>query len=132
MRKPIVGVFDQVGLKPTCSATETSYKRAISDIEARRIILSRQRITKTLIRLRRCAGLSASLLFAYNINRFSHDVAHFLDKAIFNNDFAIKRFPCISDAFILCRYQHVSITKQKYQKQKYVLFFRSNIYSKHT
>ena len=29
-----------------------------------------------LIRLRGCAGWSAPLLFAYGINRFSHDVAH--------------------------------------------------------
>ena len=39
------------------------------------IILSRQRTTKALIRLRGCAGWSAPLLFAYGINRFSHDVA---------------------------------------------------------
>ena len=37
-----------------------------------------QRTTKTLIRLCRCAGWSASLLFAYGINRFSHDGAHFI------------------------------------------------------
>ena len=33
------------------------------------IILSRQRTTKTLIRLRECAGWSAAFLFAYGINR---------------------------------------------------------------
>ena len=44
----------------------------------RDIILSRQRTTKALIRLRGCAGWSAPLLFAYGINRFSHDVAHFI------------------------------------------------------
>ena len=32
--------------------------------------------TKVLIRLRRCAGWSALLLFTYGINRFSHDVTH--------------------------------------------------------
>ena len=32
-----------------------------------------------LIRLRGCAGLSAPLLFAYGINRFSHDVAQSLN-----------------------------------------------------
>ena len=42
----------------------------------RGIILSRQRTTKALIRLRRCAGWPASLLFAYAINRFSYDVPH--------------------------------------------------------
>ena len=40
------------------------------------IILSRQWTTKALIRLRGCAGWSAPLLFAYCINRFSHDIAH--------------------------------------------------------
>ena len=39
------------------------------------IILPRQRTTKTLIKLHRCAGWSAPLLFAYGINRFSHDEA---------------------------------------------------------
>ena len=39
-------------------------------------ILSRQRTTKVLIRLRGCAGWSAPLLFADGINRFSHDVIH--------------------------------------------------------
>ena len=34
-----------------------------------------QRITKTLIRLRGCAGSFASLLCAYGTNRFSHDEA---------------------------------------------------------
>ena len=41
------------------------------------IILSKQRTTKVLIRLRRCAGWSAPLLFTYGMNRFSHDVACF-------------------------------------------------------
>ena len=39
-------------------------------------VLSRQRITKALIRLRECAGWPVPLLFAYGKNRFSHDVAH--------------------------------------------------------
>ena len=41
------------------------------------IILSRQRTTKVLIRLRRCADWSAPLLFSYGISRFSHDRAHY-------------------------------------------------------
>ena len=48
-----------------------------SDKETRGIMLSRQRTTKVLIRLRGCAGWSAPLLFEFGINRFSHDVAHF-------------------------------------------------------
>ena len=45
---------------------------------SRGIILSRQQTAKVLIRLRRSAGWSAPLLFAYGINRFSHDMAHIL------------------------------------------------------
>ena len=41
------------------------------------MVLSKWQITKTLIRLHVHAGWSASLSFAYGINRFSHDAAHF-------------------------------------------------------
>ena len=49
------------------------------DIETRSIILSRQRTTKALVRLRGGAGWSAPLLFAYG-ERFSHDVAQIYTK----------------------------------------------------
>ena len=75
-RKPNFGVSEQMRLKLTCSATETSYRLVILDTETRGIILSRKRTTKALIRLHGCAGRSALLLFTYGINRFSHDVAH--------------------------------------------------------
>ena len=42
------------------------------------IILSKQRKTKALIRLRGCAGWSALLLFAYDIDTFSHGLAHII------------------------------------------------------
>ena len=42
--------------KPACAATESSKRLAISDIETRGILLSGQRKTKALIRLRGCAG----------------------------------------------------------------------------
>ena len=71
----VFGVFDQVRLKPVCAATETSYGLETSAIASSGIILSRQRTTKALIRLRGCAGWTAPLLFAYGINRFSRDVA---------------------------------------------------------
>ena len=48
--KPVVGVSDKVRLKPVSSATETLDRKL--------------QITKALIRLRRCAGWSAPLLFA--------------------------------------------------------------------
>ena len=76
-RKPVFGVCDQVRLvKPACSAVEASYSHAIANVETRDIILPRQRKTKALIKLRRCEASSAPLLFAYGINRFSHDVTH--------------------------------------------------------
>ena len=75
-RKPVFGVFDQGRLKPVCSATEVRWRFEISDIETRGIILSRKQTPKALIRLRRCAGRSAPLMFAYGINRFSDDLAH--------------------------------------------------------
>ena len=47
--KTVFGVFDQVRLKPACSAKETS--REIVSIETRDIILSQQRTKKVLIKL---------------------------------------------------------------------------------
>ena len=76
MRKPVFGVCDQARHKLACSATDTSKRLEILDIETTDIILSKQRITKALIRLRGCAGWSAPLLFAHGINRFSQDMAH--------------------------------------------------------
>ena len=70
-RKPVFGVFDQVRLKPACSATETSYRLDISDLETRGIILPRQRTTKALI----CKLI-------YGINRFSHDMAQVVDQGL--------------------------------------------------
>ena len=66
---------DQGRLKQACAAREARQRLEISDIETKDIVLSRQRTTKVLIRLRGCAGWSAPLLFAYGI-WFSHDVAH--------------------------------------------------------
>ena len=81
-RKPVFGVCDQVRLKPACSATEASWSLEILAIASRGIILSRQPTTKVLIRLRQCSDWSALLLFAYGINWFSHDVAHFVGLVI--------------------------------------------------
>ena len=60
-------VCDRVIFKPACSATETSKNLEVSDLETRDIILSTERTTKVLTRLRGCAGWSAPLLFAYGI-----------------------------------------------------------------
>ena len=53
---------DKAGLKPVSSATETSCNIEISLEASLYMILSNQRITKALIRLRECAGWSAPLL----------------------------------------------------------------------
>ena len=73
-RKPVFEVFDQIRLKLACSATETSKSLEILYLVSIEIILSRQQTIKALIRLHGCGGWSAPLLFAYGINRFSHDV----------------------------------------------------------
>ena len=77
-RKPVFLVFDQVRLKPACATTEASWSLESLVLASIFIILSRQRKTKALIRLRGCAGWSAPLLFAYDINTFSHEFAHIL------------------------------------------------------
>ena len=60
----LFGASDQVTQKPARLSLE------ISDLDSIAIILSRQRrTTKALIRLRGCAGWSASLLFAYGIKQ---------------------------------------------------------------
>ena len=53
MRKPVFGMCAQVRHKLACAAIEARWRLEISDIEKGGIILSRQRITKMLIRLRR-------------------------------------------------------------------------------
>ena len=66
------------------------------DIETRGIIhvLSKQRTTNMLIRLRRCRGCSAHL-FAYGKNRFSHDLAHIQQN---KNDFLLDKLEFVLDA----------------------------------
>ena len=51
-RKPVFGVFDQVMLKPSLSATETNYKIENLHVASLDMILSNKQITKALIRLR--------------------------------------------------------------------------------
>ena len=55
-RKSVFGISEKVRFKPACSATESSYKYEISLVASLDMILSNKRITKALIRLRRCAG----------------------------------------------------------------------------
>ena len=90
--KTCLQVSDQVRLKPTCSGTEASESHEIAKLETRYIILYRQRTIKALIRLRRCLGWSALLLFACGINRFFHDVAQ-MQEFLFN----ILKWKCMYD-----------------------------------
>ena len=55
-RKPVFRVSDKARLKPDSSAKETSYKIEILPMANLDMKLSKKRITKALIRLRRCAG----------------------------------------------------------------------------
>ena len=57
-------VSDKMRFKPASSATENSQKIDIALEASLDMIVFNTRITNTLIRLRRCAGWSASLLFA--------------------------------------------------------------------
>ena len=75
-RKSVFWVCDQVRHKPACAATEARQRLEISDIETTCIILSRQRTTTALIRLRGCAGWSAPFYVRIWHKQFSHDVAH--------------------------------------------------------
>ena len=69
-RKSVFGVCDQVRLKPAYSATGTSQSLEILALASIGIILSRQRTTKVLIRLRGCASGPAPLLSAYGKTGF--------------------------------------------------------------
>ena len=69
-RKPVFGVSAKVRFKPVSRATETSSKIEISLVTSLYMILSNQRITKALIRLReraesqpRNAELKAGILY---------------------------------------------------------------------
>ena len=74
-----LGLCDQLRLRP---AAKLSKSFGISVLATIGIILSRQQIAKTLVRLCRCAGWSASLLFAYVKNRVCHNTATHYRKAI--------------------------------------------------
>ena len=62
--KPVFRVSGKTSFKPVSSATETSQKSEISYVGSLHTVLSKKQTTKALIRLRGCAGWSASVLFA--------------------------------------------------------------------
>ena len=66
-RNPVFGISEQMRFKPACAATE-SWNFGCSKYMYYSILF-RERKTKTLIRLRECAGWSASSLFAHGIKQ---------------------------------------------------------------
>ena len=88
------GDSDKVSFKPVSSATETSLKLEISLAESVDMVLCNKRITMALIRLRRCAGWSAPLLFATPPpeDRFSRDEAQLF----------FRRYPAIGKIRHVC------------------------------
>ena len=77
-RKSVFWMSDKVRFKPVSSATETGQKNEISFVASLDMVIFKTRITKTLIRLRGCAGWSASLLFEKPEDRFSRVKAHLI------------------------------------------------------
>ena len=73
--EPAFELYEQVRLKLACSATEASRSLGISDTAFAVIILSRERTTKVLIRLRGCIGLSVTCC-SHDLNTISYEVAH--------------------------------------------------------
>ena len=78
-RENLSSGFRQSILKLVSLATETSKKKEIALVASVDMVISKKRITKALIRLRKCAGLSAPLLFR-DLRRqvFSRVEAHML------------------------------------------------------
>ena len=64
------------GSKKAYSSSEMSWNLEISPVASLAIIISSERITKVLIRLRGCAGWSVPSLFATQEDRVSHVEAH--------------------------------------------------------
>ena len=80
--KPVFRVSDRVRFKPVLSAEETSWEIEKWLVASLDMILSNKRITKMLIRLRKCAGWSATLLFTNTEDRFSRVEAHMIQDNI--------------------------------------------------
>ena len=98
----------------------------ISAKASRGIILSRWRTTKVLIRLCICTGWSAPLLFAYGINRFSHDVAHFIFWCSLECNFMVDDFRW-AEIKIYDVVFHVSFDRRIYIVRKSNLWIPANM-----
>ena len=83
IRKPVSGASNKARPIRVSLATETSYKIGISLVASLDMILSKERMTKVLISLCRCAGWSAPLLFANSEDRFSRVKAHIIGQLSF-------------------------------------------------
>ena len=69
-RKPLFGICDHEMIKPVCSAKETSSKIEILHEASLAMILSRQRMTQTLIRLRGCCSRAIKSGWLFNSQKF--------------------------------------------------------------
>ena len=92
--------FRQVRFKPASSATETSQKIEIALEASLGMIVLNTWITKALIRLGRCTGWSAPLLFANHKDRFSQVVAHFINRTLVLLRKTLHSEWCISDVIV--------------------------------
>ena len=74
MRKPILGVPEQVRHKPVCTTTEDGWRLEISDLGSGEMYYPVAK-TKALISCTVTAKLICVFLFAYAKSKFPHDVA---------------------------------------------------------
>ena len=81
--KPVFGVSDKVRFKPACSATGTSYKIESSFVASFDMVLSKQRITKTGLRL--CCSQTPE-------DRFSCVEAHIVSNILNKSENATPEF----------------------------------------
>ena len=103
-----------------------SYRSQRANIEIRDITLSRQRSKKALISLRGCAGWSAPLLFAYDTNRCSHDVAHMdTQKDCQESDFVLHKLFLIGRCgwnTIKCKAAFILLTSHSTRRSFYQIY----------
>ena len=100
-RKVVYGIYDQAIPKPAPQLQRLATK-VVASLE---MVLSNMRITRMLIRLLRCAGWSAPLLFANQEDRFSGAGAHIVleQKKAFISSSEVKNDYFISSKLIQSR-----------------------------
>ena len=97
-RKPVWGVCDQLRLKLACPASEVSKSLEFLDIASRDIILSKQRTTKVLIRLRICGLICTCVVCIWQEQVLSCCGSYFLRQACC--PLAVPGYRCWSDSAV--------------------------------